>query len=156
MSLSVSACMCVYACVLARASFYRRLSRAGCTLVDTASQPKRIDRDTESDSGAGEVGEMKDAMKMGRNGGEPKWAGTLAGSERSWIGLNEQRQWHQGDLQKAEAAKNTWGDIISATFLCNYCILWRFQCTNVPAISLYLVRQKWWNYYPPYKYHGTE
>lgn len=28
---------------------------------------------------------------------------------------------HQGDLQKAEAATNTWGDIISATFLCIIC-----------------------------------
>lgn len=74
----MSACMRVYVCVRAcvrvsdRASFCRRLRRAGCTSADTAPQPKRIDRDTESDSGAGEVGEMRDVMKTGRNGGEPK------------------------------------------------------------------------------------
>lgn len=64
----------------AAASHCGRLSGAARNPADVASQPKRIDLNTESDSGAGEVGEMKDSMKMGG-----KWRGTEVRGDISWI-----------------------------------------------------------------------
>lgn len=70
--------MCVFK--QASVSHYRRLNGAATNPADVPSQPKRIDLNTENDSGAGEVREMKDRMKMG-----VKWRGTEVSWDISWI-----------------------------------------------------------------------
>lgn len=75
---SVSSCVCENE--QAAANHSGRLSGAAHNPADVASQPKRIDLNTESDSRAGEVGEMKDSMKM-----REKWRGTEVSGDISWI-----------------------------------------------------------------------
>lgn len=79
-------CVCAFLCACMReneqaaANHSGRLSGAAHNPADVASQPKRIDLNTESDSRAGEGGEMKGSMKM-----REKRRGTEVSGDISWL-----------------------------------------------------------------------